>query len=158
MGSNIGDREAVLEKACGRLLPHLQELRVSSVYETKAVDYTEQPDFLNIAVCGRTVCDPDVLLERILEIESELGRVRDSRKRFGPRVVDIDLLLYENRILHTPELTVPHPRMTLRRFVLIPLLELDDSLCDPISGRKYTHFLDRVSPQGVYYFTLNLYS
>lgn len=95
---------------------------VSAVYETAPVGITDQPEFLNLAVSVHTVFTPEALLSHALKIETALGRVR--RERWGPRTIDIDLLWYEGVCVTTPELTLPHPRMTERAFVVVPLAEI----------------------------------
>jgi len=124
LGSNIGDRCAYLKEAV-RLLGDHTELRVaacSSIYETDPVGYVDQPAFLNMAVRADTRLAPEELLKHMLQVERKLGRVRDIR--WGPRTVDLDLLLYGEAQIDTPTLTLPHPRMLERAFVLIPLKDV----------------------------------
>jgi 2-amino-4-hydroxy-6-hydroxymethyldihydropteridine diphosphokinase len=123
-GSNLGSREEWLSQAI-RLLGEHPGIRVeacSAVYETDPVGYVEQPAFLNMAVRIGTLLPPHELLAVMLRIELELGRTREIR--FGPRTLDLDLLLYGDREMDTPDLTVPHPRMLERAFVLIPLRDI----------------------------------
>lgn len=124
LGANIGDREASLREALSRLAndSELEVNRISSVYETAPVGFTDQPAFLNMAVSLRTELEPLMLLRRLLEIELEMGRVRDVR--WGPRNIDLDLLVYGEVVMDTTELTLPHPRMGERAFVLVPLREV----------------------------------
>ena len=126
LGSNLGDREAQLAEALRRL--HARDGitvdRVSAVYETDPVGYVDQPKFLNMAAALTTERQPLDLLREMLEVERELGRVRNIR--FGPRTIDLDLLLMDGAELATEELTLPHPRMMERAFVLVPLLEVLD--------------------------------
>ncbi|WP_379163935.1 2-amino-4-hydroxy-6-hydroxymethyldihydropteridine diphosphokinase [Paenibacillus sp. sgz5001063] len=124
LGANLGDREGTLKAALQRLNQHeqIEVVRCSSVYETEPVGYLDQPQFLNMAAALRTTLAPGLLLQAMLSIESQLGRVRDVR--YGPRTVDLDLLWVENQHLDTPELTLPHPRMQERAFVLIPLSDV----------------------------------
>ncbi|MCE3198082.1 2-amino-4-hydroxy-6-hydroxymethyldihydropteridine diphosphokinase [Paenibacillus sonchi] len=121
LGANLGDREGTLKEALNRLNQHagIEVVRYSSVYETEPVGYLDQPQFLNMAAVLRTTLAPEALLHEMLDIESQLGRVRDVR--YGPRTVDLDLLWVENQSFDTPDLTLPHPRMLERAFVLIPL-------------------------------------
>ncbi|WP_438448985.1 2-amino-4-hydroxy-6-hydroxymethyldihydropteridine diphosphokinase [Gorillibacterium sp. sgz5001074] len=124
LGSNLGDRGQWLADAV-RLLGQEPGIRVeacSAVYETDPVGYVEQPAFLNMAVRIATLLPPLDLLAVMLRIELELGRKREIR--WGPRTIDIDMLLYGNLEMDTPELTVPHPRMLERAFVLIPLRDI----------------------------------
>lgn len=124
LGANIGDRESSLKEALRRLGndPELEIDRISSVYETAPVGFTDQPAFLNMAVSLGTKLEPLMLLRRLLEIEQEMGRVRDVR--WGPRNIDLDLLVYEEARMDSTELTLPHPRMGERAFVLVPLREI----------------------------------
>ncbi|QQZ09515.1 2-amino-4-hydroxy-6-hydroxymethyldihydropteridine diphosphokinase [Heyndrickxia vini] len=124
MGSNIGDREKNLKDACASLKDNgLELLAESSVYETDPVGYTDQGEFLNIVVKVKTELLPEQLLKKCLEIEKELGRTRDVR--WGPRTIDLDILLYNNENVETEHLVIPHPRMHERAFVLVPLIEID---------------------------------
>ncbi|AIQ44543.1 2-amino-4-hydroxy-6-hydroxymethyldihydropteridine pyrophosphokinase [Paenibacillus sp. FSL R7-0273] len=130
LGANLGNREATLKEALHRLDQHeaIKVLRCSRIYETEPVGYLDQPQFLNMAAALRTTLAPEELLREMLEIENQLGRVRDIR--YGPRTVDLDLLWVEGRSLDTPDLTLPHPRMMERAFVLVPLSDIvpqDDS-------------------------------
>lgn len=124
LGSNIGDREYTLQRAIIQLAatPNITVERVSDMYETDPVGYTDQPAFLNMAAAIRTSLSPDELLDAMLRIEQELGRVRDIR--FGPRAIDLDLLLYEDEARDTERLMLPHPRMMERAFVLVPLRDV----------------------------------
>ncbi|WP_127534442.1 2-amino-4-hydroxy-6-hydroxymethyldihydropteridine diphosphokinase [Paenibacillus kobensis] len=124
LGSNIGDRELTLRAAIERLAAHCEIVveRVSDIYETDPVGYTDQPAFLNMAAAIRTSLVPDELLDTLLDIEQQLGRVRDIR--WGPRTIDLDLLLYNGVTKDTDRLTLPHPRMMERAFVLVPLRDV----------------------------------
>ena len=128
LGSNLGDRHGHLAAAIRRLhaTPGIRIVNVSCVYETKPVGYTAQPDFLNLAVTVATTLPPHVLLDACLRIETELGRVR--LERWGPRTVDLDLLSYGEVLLDDNRLTLPHPRMLERGFVLVPLAEIAPEL------------------------------
>lgn len=125
IGTNIGDRTENLQKAIDslNLLPLTKVTAISNIYETDPVGYDEQGDFLNIAVEVETDLPAESLLGASLGIEAGIGRVRTVKN--GPRVIDIDLLLFENEEYNTPTLTLPHPRMFERGFVLIPLLDID---------------------------------
>lgn len=135
LGSNLGDRRATLERAVELLgeLPGIEVAGVSSFRETEPVGYLDQPRFLNGAVALETSLPPHELLVVLLEIERELGRTREG-PRFGPRTVDLDLLLLEGVTIDEPGLTVPHPRLHERAFALAPLAELDPSLVVPEHG------------------------
>jgi 2-amino-4-hydroxy-6-hydroxymethyldihydropteridine diphosphokinase len=129
LGSNLGDRRANLGAAVERLREQVAIEALSSLYETEPAYVEDQPRFLNAALRGRTTLDPQELLASVKQIERELGRV--AGQRYGPRVVDIDLLLYDGLTLDTPDLTLPHPRMAERPFVLAPMAELAPALVPP---------------------------
>ena len=132
LGSNLGDREAALRGALELLGDDV--VAVSSFRETDPIGYLDQPRFLNAAAAVETALEPRAVLDRLLEVERELGRTRDGA-RFGPRTIDLDLLLYGDRVIDEPGLVVPHPRLADRRFVLEPLAELDPDLVVPGLGR-----------------------
>jgi 2-amino-4-hydroxy-6-hydroxymethyldihydropteridine diphosphokinase len=135
VGSNLGDREATLRRALELLgaEPGIEVVAVSSIRETDPVDYLDQPRFLNAAVAVDTPLAPRPLLERLLAVERTLGRERTG-PRFGPRTIDLDLLLYGDAVVDEPGLKVPHPRLHERRFALEPLADLDSALVVPGRG------------------------
>ena len=140
LGTNIGEREENLRAA----LQHLPEFgvhirRVSSVYETEPLDYLDQDWFLNAALEGATELDALDLLRALRVIESRMGSRKTIPK--GPRLIDLDILLYGNETLDTPELQVPHPRMLERRFVLVPLAEIASTLRHPTWPAGVAHLL-----------------
>lgn len=128
LGSNLGDRERNLRNAVELLNVYkgIKVLKISSIYITKPVGYTEQPDFLNIVVQIETTLSPTDLLAACMFVESQLKRIR--KIRWGPRTVDVDILLYDDKSINTPQLSVPHPLMGQRMFVLIPLAEITPQL------------------------------
>ena len=130
LGSNLGDREATIRRAIAAL-PGV--VAVSELRETDPVGVTEQPAFLNGAVALETELLPRELLDSLLAVERELGRER--RERWGPRTIDLDLLLYGTEMVDEPGLTVPHPSLHERRFALEPLADLDPQLVVPGHGR-----------------------
>jgi len=136
LGSNLGDRRAMIAGAVERLRPR----RVSTVIETEPWGVVDQPRFLNCVAEIETEIAPPALLDRLLEIERELGRVR--RQKWGARTMDLDLLLYGDRRIVSPVLTVPHPRLHERRFVLEGLAELCPDLAVPGRGRTVRQLLD----------------
>jgi 2-amino-4-hydroxy-6-hydroxymethyldihydropteridine diphosphokinase len=142
LGSNLGDRRATLERALALLGagPGVRVIAVSELRETDPVDYLDQPLFLNGAALVETELSAPDLLERLLAVERELGRERDTAVRFGPRTVDLDLLLYGTETIDEPGLTVPHPRLEERPFALEPLVELDPDLTLP-DGRRLAEIL-----------------
>lgn len=135
LGSNIGDREQQLQSAVERLdqVTEIHVQHMSSMYETKPVGYVEQPDFLNVCLHIKTTLSPEALLHQCLRIEKELYRVREVR--WGPRTIDIDVLLYGDEIIESEQLIVPHPRMTARAFVMIPLNEIAAHVIEPRSKK-----------------------
>jgi 2-amino-4-hydroxy-6-hydroxymethyldihydropteridine diphosphokinase len=137
LGSNLGDREGTLRRAVDQLAaePGIDVLRVSRYLETDPVGYLDQPRFVNAVAELETDLPPRTVLDRLLEIERRLGRRREPGARYGPRTIDLDLLLYGETVLDGPGLTVPHPRLHERRFVLEPLAELDPGLLVPGRGR-----------------------
>jgi 2-amino-4-hydroxy-6-hydroxymethyldihydropteridine diphosphokinase len=134
IGSNLGDREAHLSRAIELLSAEdaIEVSGVSQIRETEPVGPVEQGPFLNAAVQVETELAPRELLDRLLDIERRMGRVR--RERFGPRTIDLDLLLYGDEVVEEPGLTVPHPRLKERRFALEPLSDLDPGLTIPGAG------------------------
>jgi 2-amino-4-hydroxy-6-hydroxymethyldihydropteridine diphosphokinase len=135
IGSNLGDREAYVRQAFELLAaePGIELKDVSEIRETDPVGVVDQPRFLNAAARVSTDLSPRALLERLLAIELRLGRVRTA-ERYGPRTIDLDLLLYGDQVVDEPGLHVPHPRLAERRFVLEPLAELDPALVVPGRG------------------------
>ena len=130
LGANLGDREGTLRRAVELLAaePRIEVVAVSTFRETEPVGYVDQPAFLNGACAVDTDLSPRDLLERLLAIERELGRERGQGPRWGPRTIDLDLLLYGEKTVAEPGLTVPHPRLSERSFALEPLVELDPGL------------------------------
>ena len=130
LGSNLGDRESTLREGLRRLgaLEGIEVAAVSTFRETDPVGKLDQPRFLNAAAALETSLPPRELLACLLEVERGLGRDRAAEERWGPRTIDLDLLLYAEETIDVPGLEVPHPRLAERAFVLEPLLELDPSL------------------------------
>jgi len=136
IGANLGNRDETIARALELLArrPGVELLDVSTLRETDPVGYADQPRFLNGAAAVETDLDPRTLLHELLAVERELGRTR-AGPRFGPRTIDLDLLVYEDREVSEPGLTVPHPRLAERAFALEPLAELDPDLEIPGHGR-----------------------
>jgi len=146
LGSNLGDRERNLRDAIARLdAEGVRALRVSSLWETEPLEAPDQPWFLNLVVEAQTDLFPKLLLSRLRKIETRLGRKRLRPK--GPRTIDIDILLYGGAIVEGPELTIPHPRLAGRRFVLEPLAELAPDLRHPVTRRTVREMLAAAAPQ-----------
>ncbi len=142
LGSNLGDRARYLLLAVrGMLDSGLDVIRLSNIYETEPVEYEEQPAFLNMVaeLRGSTLPSPEQTLARLLRIEYSLGRTRDVR--MGPRTIDLDLLIFKDQQIETELLTVPHPRLAARRFVLVPLNELVPNLVHPVLGERISELL-----------------
>lgn len=142
LGSNLGDRKANLEKALQLLSERLAIEQISSLYETAPVGYMEQPPFLNAVCRAQTDLEPFQLLSLIKGIEVSLGRVPSFPN--APRPIDVDILFYGDLVMETPELTIPHPRLEERAFVLIPLFELDAALVHPPSGERISDLAAKV--------------
>jgi 2-amino-4-hydroxy-6-hydroxymethyldihydropteridine diphosphokinase len=146
LGSNISDREANLRAAIAALSEAgVKVARVSSFYETEPVDFLEQPWFLNCVVEAQTELEPIALLGALRNIETQMGSKKEFAK--GPRLIDLDILLYGDETIATPELQVPHPRMLLRRFVLEPLAEIAPNLKHPSWNGTAADLLERLTDQ-----------
>lgn len=147
LGSNLGDRVKNLRDAIAAMgNAGVSVVRVSSVYETEPVDYLDQPWFLNCAVEAETELPALELLRALRGIEAQMGSEKLIAK--GPRLIDIDILLYGNEIIDTPELQVPHPRMHLRRFVLEPLAQIASNTQHPVSRLSVSELLARTPDKG----------
>jgi GTP cyclohydrolase-4 len=142
LGSNLGDRKYNLARALELLMNYLVVEQVSSVYETEPVGYKEQPLFLNVVCRVSTELSPDKLLRLAKKIEAELGRMPSFPN--APRPIDIDILLYGDEVINDKELTIPHPRLAERAFVLVPLAEIAPNLVHPVSGKSITELLDNL--------------
>ncbi len=135
VGANLGDRQATIERAIDLLRARVDVVAVSALRETSPWGYADQPHFLNGAVEVETELSARELLDVLLGVERELGRVRAGGPRYGPRTIDLDLLVFGEELVAEPGLTVPHPRLPERAFVLEPLAELDPALVIPGLGR-----------------------
>jgi 2-amino-4-hydroxy-6-hydroxymethyldihydropteridine diphosphokinase len=148
LGSNIGDRDANLSAALRALAAIVTVECVSSVYDTAPMLFTDQPRFHNLVCRATTSLTPDTLLHAVKEIERQLGRT--SGPRYGPRVIDIDLLLYDRLIFNSAALTIPHPRIEERVFVLAPLAEICPTLMHPVLGETVAELLRRTPESDVH--------
>jgi len=145
LGANLGDRQANLARALKLLGERLHVEQVSPIYETQPVGYAEQPPFLNAVCRAQTELGPLQLLSLVKGIEASLGRVPGFPN--APRPIDLDIIFYGDLIMETPDLTIPHPRLEERAFVLIPLLEVAPDLRHPVSGEKVKDLAARVGGQ-----------
>ena len=143
LGSNVGDRETHLRDALARLGAAGRVVAVSSFYETEPVEFTRQPWFLNCAVALETSHTPQQLMTAILRIEEKMGRQRVQKK--GPRSIDIDILMFEDIVTESKELTIPHPAMHQRRFVLEPLAEIAPNALHPILKKTIGELRDALA-------------
>jgi len=146
VGSNLGSRAATILEALERLDAHanVEVARISTLLESTPVGMTTQPDFVNAVAAIRTDLEPIPLLDALLSVESDMGRTRtDDETPGGPRVIDLDLLLWGDRCLESQGLTLPHPRMHERAFVLVPLVELCPDRMHPVLGCTMTELLQR---------------
>ena len=143
LGSNLGDREENIATALQRLSQRMTIEQVSSIYETEPVGYQEQPWFLNAVCRVLTGLDPSSLLRLIKETETELGRVPSFAN--GPRLIDIDILFFGDEVMETETLTIPHPRIAERFFVLIPLVEIAPELVHPVAQKTLKQLLEEAS-------------
>lgn len=145
LGSNLGEREAMIRTALEEMsrLPGTTLERASSLYDTEPVGDTDQPNFLNAVAQLETELPARQLLWNLLLIERRLGRVRT--RRWGPRSIDLDLLLYGGEVLDEPGLQVPHPELLRRSFVLVPLVELDPLVVHPVTGETLLAHLSRLN-------------
>jgi len=142
LGANLGDRAATLSEAIRRIGALGRVVAVSSLYETEPVGYLDQPRFLNAALLLDTELEPEALLDGLQAIEQNLGRVRTFRN--APRTLDLDLLFYGDRVIETARLTVPHPRLQERAFVLVPLGEIAPDFVHPGIGTTVRALLDQL--------------
>ena len=152
IGSNLGDRKENIIRGFNLLGSILEELETSSLYETEPMYMTQQPKFLNAVFKGQCSLSPQKLLEEINKIEDKLGRNRLKAGFKGPRPLDIDILLYGETVLDTHQLTIPHPGINERLFVLQPLVEINSNLKDPETEEKYSDIMESLEKDGIYCF------
>ncbi len=138
LGSNIGDRTFFILRAIEELKNHINILKVSTVYESNPWGVENQPPFLNCVIKAETTILPEELLNIVKQIEKKVGRV--DRFRWGPREIDIDILLYGNSIIDLPHLKVPHPFLVERDFFLYPLIEINHNLKHPVTDKSLSEY------------------
>jgi 2-amino-4-hydroxy-6-hydroxymethyldihydropteridine diphosphokinase len=147
LGTNLGNRAANLQAAVVRLAENLSVTAVSPIYETAPWGITDQPDFLNMCLTAQTDLPPHELLKLLKNLEKEIGRV--PGERWGPRLIDIDLLFYANQIIDTEKLMIPHPELPERAFVLRPLADVAADFVHPVLGESIAVLADRLDDEGV---------
>ncbi|MBL8967182.1 MAG: 2-amino-4-hydroxy-6-hydroxymethyldihydropteridine diphosphokinase [Spirochaetaceae bacterium] len=150
LGANRGEAARTIRAAFAELSRLLDAPRLSSLWRSRARYYEDQPDFVNAVAAGETSLSPRELLAAIHRIEADFGRDRSVEISKGPRPLDIDILLFGARIIAESDLIVPHAGLRERKFALLPLLELEPSLADPVSGTPYAELLALLPAQGIY--------
>jgi 2-amino-4-hydroxy-6-hydroxymethyldihydropteridine diphosphokinase len=147
LGTNLGDRPANLHAAIESLPPEVTVLAESRVYETPPWGYEDQPAFLNMVVKAETDLEPEPLLAYLKQREARLGRAQNFR--WGPRLIDLDILFYDDLVLDSPPLVIPHPRLHERAFVLVPLMDVAPDLVHPLIHKKISELLAEVNTEGI---------
>ena len=147
LGANLGERLENLRAAISALAPDVYVLAESNVYETPPWGVTNQPAFLNMVVKAETDLEPEALLKYLKQIEAELGR--EKSVRWGPRLIDLDILFYDDLVVNTPPLIIPHPRLHERGFVLVPLADVAADVVHPILGEFVWELLLKADTSGI---------
>jgi 2-amino-4-hydroxy-6-hydroxymethyldihydropteridine diphosphokinase len=147
LGTNLGERISNLSRAIAAFPPVITVLERSPVYETPPWGLAEQPTFLNMVIKGETSLKPLRLLKFLKRLEARLGRIPSVR--YGPRLIDMDILFYDDLVLDSPELSIPHPRLHERAFVLVPLSDLSPTLVHPVLGKSIRALLANVNTEGI---------
>jgi len=147
LGTNMGDRAANLKQAVTSLTPQMTVKKKSEVYETPPWGYTEQDEFLNQVVMATTYLEPEPLLKHLKRLEVALGR--EATFRYGPRLIDIDILFYDDLVLETPLLTIPHPHVYDRGFLLVPLMDIAPEFVHPVTKIKVSEMIALTNTEGI---------
>jgi 2-amino-4-hydroxy-6-hydroxymethyldihydropteridine diphosphokinase len=147
LGSNLGDRLANLKQAIASLTPQMEVKAKSQVYETPPWGFEDQPKFLNQVIKVKTYLEPEPLIKHLKRLEVALGRKESFPN--GPRLIDIDILFYDDRVLNTPSLVIPHPRLQERGFVLLPLMDIDPDLVHPVSKKSVREMAAMCNTDGI---------
>ena len=147
LGTNLGDRIANLRAVCAALPEQVRLVCSSQIYQTPPWGYLDQPAFLNQVIEVETSLTPLDLLSRLKQIEAQIGRVPTFL--YGPRLIDIDILLFDQLVLNLAQLAIPHPRMNERAFILVPLAEIAPTLVHPVTGLTIREMLARIDASGV---------
>jgi 2-amino-4-hydroxy-6-hydroxymethyldihydropteridine diphosphokinase len=147
LGTNIGERLVNLHAALSALPPEVVLLAQSKIYETPAWGFEDQPAFLNMAITGETQLQAGQLLKHLKQLETRLGR--EPSFHWGPRLIDIDLIFYDDLILDTPQLVIPHPRLHERAFVLVPLADIAPDRMHPTLGKTIRQLLEGMDQSGI---------
>lgn len=147
LGTNLGDRPANLKQAIASLTPQLEVKLKSQVYETPPWGVEDQPKFLNQVIKAQTYLDPEPLLKHLKRLEVALGRIPSVPN--GPRLIDIDILFYDDLVMDKPSIVIPHPRLQERGFVLLPLMEIAPNLVHPVSKKTVRELVELCSTEGI---------
>jgi len=147
LGTNLGERMNNLRTAITTLSPDVTVLAESHVYETPPWGFEDQPAFLNMVAKAETGLEPEVLLGYLKQIEVKLGR--EKTVRWGPRLIDLDILFYDDLIIESPPLVIPHPRLHERAFVLVPLVDVAPEVVHPVFQMNVSNLLAKIDAQGI---------